>query len=67
MMTTEQVRAALSRECEAAGGQKAWADAHNISQQYVCDVIGGSRQPGPTMRKALGLERVTLYKKSGTK
>lgn len=60
-ITGEQVRKLLERECRAAGGQQAWADLHNISAQYVGDVIRGRRDPGEAMSAALGLRRVVLY------
>jgi hypothetical protein len=59
--TEEQVRKMLERQCHDAGGQKAWADLHNITQQYVCDVLQERRMAGRTIASALGLRRIILY------
>jgi hypothetical protein len=59
--TDEQVRGMLERQCKDAGGQKAWADLHNISPGYVNDVLNARRDIGRTIAEALGLRRVCLY------
>lgn len=59
------VLAALRDRVAAAGSQRAWARACNISAPYVSDVLNGRRQPGPAILRALGLEaietRSTVY------
>lgn len=52
----------LRRECRRAGGQRAWASAHTISEQYVSDVLNGRRAPGNAILSALRLERVVAYR-----
>lgn len=42
--------------------QAAWAKDHGISPGYVSDVIQGRREPGKAMLKALGWERVVIYR-----
>lgn len=59
--TEEQVREMLDRQCKNAGGQKAWADLHNVTPQYVCDVLQCRRGIGLAIAEGLGLQRVTLY------
>lgn len=63
MITGEQLRGMLERECKAAGSQSAWADLHNVTPQYVCDVLKGKRAPGSAICEALGLERVLMYQR----
>lgn len=59
--TESEVVALLHDECDAAGGQKAWADLNGVTPQYVCDVLQGRRKPGDAICRALGLRRVELY------
>lgn len=47
------------------GGQKALAAKLKVSPQYLSDVMTGKSDPGPAILKALGYERVVLYKESG--
>ena len=37
--------------------------AAGVSQQYVNDVLKGRREPGESILKALGLERVVSYRR----
>ena len=62
-MGSDQVRALLRRECEAAGGQAAWATSHGISAGYVSDVLSERREPGGRILAALGLVRVVDYQR----
>jgi DNA-binding transcriptional regulator YdaS (Cro superfamily) len=55
-MTDAEVQGVLRRACNDAGSQRAWADLHNVSDQYVSDVLKGRRRPGPAILEALGLE-----------
>ena len=59
--TEEQVRGMLERQCKDAGGQKAWADLHNVTPQYVCDVLQGRRGVGVAIAEGLGLRRISYY------
>jgi len=49
--------AELHAACLAAGSQRAWALAHQVSVQYLSDVLLGRRPPGPSILAALGLRR----------
>jgi hypothetical protein len=59
--TEEQVLGMLARQCKDAGGQKYWAELHNMSKSYLCDVLNGRRDIGEKILEALGLQRVCLY------
>lgn len=63
-LTEEGVRTLLARECRDAGGQSAWADLHNVTAAYVCDVLQGRRNVGKAIAAALGLQRVTFYEQA---
>jgi hypothetical protein len=49
------VIALLRRAIEEAGTQQDWAEQHNVSAQYVSDVLRGRRDVGPAIAAALGL------------
>ena len=55
------VFAELRRACDAAGGQKAWAEAHGIAPQHLNDVLMCRREISDRVLAALGLARVTRY------
>lgn len=60
-MNAEQMRDLLRRECEAAGSQAAWAQAHDFSASFVCDVLLGRRDVTESLAKALGHEMRVSY------
>jgi len=60
-ITALDVSGRLRRACDAAGGQKAWADRYGISPQYVCDVLNARRAPGDSILAALGLRKLVRY------
>ncbi len=60
-MTSLEVCGLIRRQCSEMGGQKAWAEAHNISPQYLCDVLNARREPGESILAALGLRRLVRY------
>jgi hypothetical protein len=62
-MDAQDVRRLLANQCQAAGSQKAWAEANDLSSAYVCDVLIQRRDPGESILAALGLERVVTYRK----
>lgn len=63
MITLEDVISRLRKECDALGGQTAWADKHNVSAAYVSDVLRNGRKPGPAILKGLGLRLVERYER----
>jgi len=60
-LTLSDVIALLAAACEECGSQKAFADAHDISAQYVSDVMKRKREPGEAILKALGLRKAPAY------
>lgn len=43
--------------------QAAVARELGISPAYLCDILAGRREPGPSVLKALGLERKISYER----
>jgi hypothetical protein len=58
-MTDDEVRELI--RFKAAGNVAAWAKSHNMSAQYVSDVLNGRRAPGETILNALRLAKVVTY------
>jgi len=59
-MTREQLLDRLRQACDQAGGSAAWAQSHELSANYVAEVLAGEHQvigPAYALLKALGLER----------
>jgi DNA-binding transcriptional regulator YdaS (Cro superfamily) len=61
MNTLFDVFVMMRAACKAAGGQAAWAEAHDMSPAYVSDVLNSRREPGPKILSALGLRKVVRY------
>lgn len=61
--TTDQIRQLLLSACKLAGSQKDWAERNSVSSSYVTDVLLGRREPGASILKVLGYERLTVYRK----
>ena len=59
MLSADDVRAMLREACEAAGGQKAWALAHNMSANLPGMFLRGKRGVPPTVARALKLTTVS--------
>ena len=62
-MNARHVRELLATECRKAGSQRAWAQAHAVSEQYVCDVLMQRREPAEKILSALGLRRIVTYER----
>lgn len=62
-MTADDVRKMLRKACDAAGSQKAWAEQAGVTPQYVQDVLSARREPAERICAALGVERVTTYRR----
>jgi len=54
----ERLRDAIGRY----GTTKAFAGDHDLSPQYVTDVLKGRRAPAGSICWALGIERVVIYR-----
>jgi hypothetical protein len=61
LLRTIDVYAELRARCEAAGSQKAWAEAHGIAPQHLNDVLSTRRELSDRVLRALGLVRVERY------
>lgn len=61
MLTLDRMRKKLAKAVEAAGGQKAWADANGVSPQYVCDCLNGRKLIGEGIARPMGYRPVTVY------
>jgi hypothetical protein len=50
-------------ESRYAGLQVAFAQDNEMSATYVSDVLKGRREPGKKIIEAVGVEKVTVYRK----
>jgi hypothetical protein len=57
MLSADQVREMLRRECEKTGSQRKWALANGMTPQQVNNVLSGRESPGGSIARALGLRR----------
>lgn len=62
-MVTDEVVTLLRKKCAASGSAKRWAEENKVSESYVSDVLRGRREPAASILDALGLERITTYRK----
>lgn len=60
-----EVREALRVACEEAGGQKAWAEANNLSRVYVNNVLKGRKPISRKIAYPLGYRKHVLFEKVG--
>ena len=63
MVDVEYIRALVREAEQTAGGKPALAAQWSVSVQYIADILRGYRDPGKSILKALGYERVVLYRK----
>lgn len=54
-MTIEDVRRLLVQQCDAVGGQTAFAAKHDLTKAYVSQVVLGQRPPSEKLCDALGV------------
>ena len=62
-MNANDVRRLLARKCCFAGGVTAYAQQIGASRELVRLVLVGRREPAKLVLDALGLERVTSYRR----
>lgn len=60
-LNSADLRKALLRACDTAGGQSAWGRKHGISQSSVNQTLSGVREPSENIINALGYSRVIRY------
>ncbi len=65
MISRDAIVALMRTAIDKAGSPDALAAQWGISVQYIADVLRGYRDPGKSILKALGYERVVLYRKKG--
>jgi len=65
LLRTAQVYARLQDAIDAAGGQKAWAEANGMTPQHLNDVLMARRDISEIVLASLGLRRVVRYSESG--
>lgn len=61
MLTEQEVIERLRIAVEAAGGQRAFARAHEFTAGYINDVLRGKRAPAERVLAVLGIERVIVH------
>jgi len=54
------VRILLRRDIDRAGSQSEWSRKTGVSRTYTNRVLNGRKPPGPSICRALGLERAVL-------
>jgi DNA-binding transcriptional regulator YdaS (Cro superfamily) len=62
-MTEDQLRAIMRDKLSARGAQRAFAQQHGVSEQYLSDWLKGRRDAGPAIASACGYERVVTYRR----
>lgn len=60
-LTLSEVITLLAARCKEHGSQRAFAEMHDVSAQYVTDVLRKHREPGEKILDALGLQKVIVY------
>ncbi len=61
-MITQAELIMILRE-QASPNARAYAQREGIAQSYLSDVLNGRRDPGKSILKALGYEKVVLYQR----
>ena len=57
LLPSSAVLSRLRKECDKAGGLRAWSRANHISAPYVSRVLRGEKEIGDSIAKALGLRK----------
>lgn len=63
LLDAASVTSKLISEVERAGNQARWCIENDVSNAYLSDVLKGRREPGEKILAALGLERITYYRR----
>lgn len=60
-MNHHELIQAIAAECRRRGSQKALAQAWDISEQYLSDILNERREPGDLVLQKMGLRKVVTY------
>lgn len=60
------VREALVLACHRMGSQKAFAQAHGISEQFLSDMIHGRRDISKRIAALVGFKRTSIFLPNAT-
>lgn len=63
IITSEDFLNLLRARITSADNQSELAAELGISRQYVWEMAAGKRPPGPRLLRALGYEKVTMYRR----
>ena len=63
MLTNNDLRDILRKECLKAGGAPAWAERHNCSRTNICEMISGKREVSERVMNILGYEWAIVKQK----
>jgi hypothetical protein len=63
--TAVELHSLLEQSVKEAGSQAKFADQHDISRQYLGDVLRRKRAPGERILEALGMEKVVEFRRVG--
>lgn len=63
LLSLPDVMRFIVEECDIEGGIRPWCDARGIHPSIVDKFLAGQRGPAPQLLEALGLEKITAYRK----
>jgi hypothetical protein len=61
ILTEAQMRGTLRAAIDAMGSQKAWADAHGVSQQHLSDILRERRGVSEHVANRLGFRLLRMF------
>jgi DNA-binding transcriptional regulator YdaS (Cro superfamily) len=67
ILTADDVRRVIHRECVKMGSQRAFARHAGLSVAYVSDVLARKREPAASICSVVGIDRVIHYEWKGEK
>jgi hypothetical protein len=62
-MNIAQLIGRLERELKVLGTSRRLAAKMDVTHSHMSDVLKGTRAPGPSLLRSMGLERVVMYRK----
>ena len=58
-----QLYAELRTAIKQSGDQKKFCQQHGLSESILSDTLNARRDPGPALLKALGYEKISMYRR----